>query len=49
MKNKLCQPEVQGLPIAIKKGVRACTQKPWYPLSHFVSYDKLSNNQKKLS
>jgi len=36
--------KVWDLPIALRKGVRGCTQKPRYPLSHFVSYDKLSSN-----
>ena len=35
-----------GLPIAIRKGVRKCTQHPLYPLSHFVSYEKLSGSHK---
>ena len=29
------------VPIAIHKGVRTCTTR--YPLSHYVSYDKLSS------
>ena len=33
-------------PIAKRKGVRTCTQRPRYPLSHFMSYDKLSNNHR---
>ena len=32
------QPDV---PIALRKGVRTCTTR--YPLSHYVSYDKLSS------
>ena len=34
------------LPIAIRKGVRKCTQQLAYPLSHFVSYEKLSSGNK---
>ena len=34
------------LPIAIRKGVRKCTQQPVYPLSHFVSCDRLSSGHK---
>ena len=33
-------------PITIKKGVRKCTQHPLYPLSHFVSYEKLFDSHK---
>lgn len=29
--------------IAIRKGIRKCTQYPLYPLSHFMPYDKLSH------
>ena len=36
----------EDLPIAIRKGVRECTRQPMYPLSHFVSYEKLSNSHK---
>ncbi|WVZ05249.1 hypothetical protein V8G54_018595 [Vigna mungo] len=36
--------DVWDLPIAVRKGVRGCTQKPRYPLSHFVSHDKLSRS-----
>jgi len=38
--------EVQELPIEVRKGVKACSKKPSYPLSHFVSYDELSSNHK---
>ncbi|WVZ07939.1 hypothetical protein V8G54_021285 [Vigna mungo] len=34
------------LPIAIRKGTRNCTKKPLYPLSNYVSYDKLLANHK---
>ena len=34
------------LPIEIRKGVRKCTQQLAYPLSHFVSYHKLSSGYK---
>ena len=34
------------LPIAIRKGVRKCTQHPLYPPSHFVSYEKLFDSHK---
>ena len=34
------------LPIAIRKGVRKCTRRPLYSLSHFVSYEKLSDSHK---
>ena len=30
------------LPIAVRKGTRTCTQYHLYPLSHFVSYERLS-------
>ena len=36
------------LPIAIRKGVRKCTQQLAYPLSHFVSYQKLSSGYKSI-
>ena len=36
----------EDLPIAIRKGVRECTQQPMYPLFHFVSYEKLSSSHK---
>ena len=32
--------------IAIRKGIRTCTQRPRYPLSHLMSYDKLSSNHR---
>ena len=32
------------LPIALRKGVRSCSKRPLYPLSSFLSYDKLSSN-----
>ena len=35
-----------NLPIAIRKGVKKCTQQPAYPLSHFVSHEKLSSGHK---
>ena len=31
-----------GWPIALKKGVRQCTRNPLYPLSHYLSFDRLS-------
>ena len=30
------------VPIALRKGTRECTRRPLYPMSHFVSYKKLS-------
>jgi len=30
---------VGDLPITIRKGIRTCTQRIGYPLSHFISYD----------
>ncbi|KAI9195814.1 hypothetical protein LWI28_018377 [Acer negundo] len=36
----------EDLPIAIRKGVRECTRQLMYPLSHFVSYEKLSSSHK---
>jgi len=30
------------LPIAVRKGTRTCTKYHLYPLSHFVSYERLS-------
>ncbi|WVZ03714.1 hypothetical protein V8G54_024520, partial [Vigna mungo] len=42
-------PELENeidLPIAIRKGTRNCTKKPLYPLSNYVSYDRLSANHK---
>ncbi|KAF7807609.1 Retrovirus-related Pol polyprotein from transposon RE1 [Senna tora] len=33
--------EDMNLPIALRKGVRACTR---HPIANFVCYDKLSNN-----
>ena len=38
--------DAEDFPIAIRKGVRTCTQRPRYPLSHFMSYDKLSSNRR---
>ena len=35
-----------NLPIALRKGTKKCTQRPLYPLSHFMSYEKLSHNHK---
>ena len=32
----------QNLPIAIRKGTRECTKRSFYPLSHVVSFEKLS-------
>ena len=31
------------VPIAVRKGVRSCTQ---HPISHFVSYDKISHKHR---
>ena len=31
-----------GWPIALRKGVRQCTRTPLYPLSHYLSFDRLS-------
>ena len=38
--------DARDLPIAIRKDVRACTKRPRYPMSHFISYDNLSNNHR---
>ena len=38
--------DVEDFPIEIRKGVRICTQRPRYPLPHFMSYDKLSNTHR---
>ena len=35
-----------NLPIAVKKGARICTQHPLCPLSHFVSYERLSSSHR---
>ena len=35
-----------GLPITLRKGTRESTKKPLYPLSHFVSFQRFSLNQK---
>ena len=32
----------QDLPIAIRKGIRECTNRPLYPLTHFLSFKKFS-------
>ena len=42
----MCVVDDYDLPIAIRKGVRKCTQRPAYPLSHFMSYEKLSSDHK---
>ena len=34
------------LPIALRKGTRACTQQPLYPLSNFLSFEKFSPTHK---
>jgi len=34
------------LPITIRKGTRNCTEQPLYPLSNYVSLDRLSTNHK---
>lgn len=34
------------LPIAVRKGTRTCTKHPLYPLSSFVSYERLSSSHK---
>jgi len=36
----------EDFPIAIRKGVKTCIQRPRHPLSHFMSYDKLSSNHR---
>ena len=36
----------QNLPIATRKGTRECTKRPLYPLSHAVSFEKLSPSHK---
>ena len=32
----------QDLPITIRKGIRECTNQPLYPLTHFLSFKKIS-------
>lgn len=32
----------QDLPIAVRKGIRECTNRPLYPLTHFLSFKKFS-------
>ena len=34
------------LPIALRKGTHECTERPLYPLSHFVSFQRFSLNHK---
>ena len=34
------------LPIALRKGTRECTNRPLYPLSYFVSFQRFSLNHK---
>ena len=34
---------LDNLPIALRKGVRSCTQ---HPIAHFVQYDHLSSSMK---
>ncbi|KAL5578648.1 hypothetical protein UlMin_011090 [Ulmus minor] len=35
-----------GMPITIKKKTRECTKHPLYPLSHFVSFEKISTTHR---
>lgn len=35
------------LPIALRKGTRECTNRPLYPLSHYVSFERLSPAHKR--
>ena len=39
-------PSDLNLPIAIRKGTRTCTQHPLYPLSLFVSYERLLSSHR---
>lgn len=32
----------QNLPMAIRKGTRECTERPSYPLAHFLSFNEFS-------
>ncbi|RVW97624.1 hypothetical protein CK203_027993 [Vitis vinifera] len=42
-RKKIVVPEsVQDLPIAVRKGIRECTNQPLYPLTHFLSFKKIS-------
>jgi hypothetical protein len=38
------EPQVndQDLPIAVRKGTRECTKRPFYPFSHFLSFENFS-------
>ena len=36
----------QDLPIAIRKGITECTNQPLYPLTHFLSFKKISLSHK---
>ena len=36
----------QDLPIAVRKGIRECTNQPLYPLTHFLSFKKFSPSHK---
>eukprot|EP00261_Vitis_vinifera_P038781 XP_019080024.1 PREDICTED: uncharacterized protein LOC109123752 [Vitis vinifera] len=36
----------QDLPIAVRKGIRECTNRPLYPLTHFLSFKKFSPSHK---
>ena len=36
----------QDLPIAVRKGIRECTNRPLYPLTHFLSFEKISPIQR---
>ena len=44
--DSLVSTDDSDLPIALRKGVRSCSKRPLYPLSSFLSYDKLSSNHK---
>ena len=45
------QPESSDLsqPIALRKGTRECRNRPLYPLSNYISYDKLSPGFRKFA
>ncbi|KAL6346077.1 hypothetical protein AAG906_025357 [Vitis piasezkii] len=45
-KATIIEPVDLNLPIVVIKGTRTCTLHPLYPLSHFVSYDKLSSSHR---
>ena len=40
--SELVNNDDQNLPIAIRKGTRGCTNRPLYPLAHFLSFNSFS-------